>query len=104
MEDDTPQDESTEDELGVPMSPEKYLRALKDVELPPRKELFQISDDKEEQPVEETDETHDHPKRRLPFSHWTITITGHLIAASLGLGLGYLVLHWLYPNKFPLPW
>ena len=41
---------------------------------------------------------------RLPTPHWFFSLTGHVIAAAVGLGLGYLLLHWLRPEKFPLPW
>ena len=36
---------------------------------------------------------------RLLFS-----LIGHVLAALIGLGLGYLILNWMRPEKFPLPW
>jgi hypothetical protein len=42
-----------------------------------------------------------------PVPHWvqmTIRITGHVVAALTGLALGYLIIHYLWPVKFPLPW
>jgi len=41
-------------------------------------------------------------KRRI--SPGTINVVGHVLAALIGLGLGYLVLSWLRPEMFPLPW
>ena len=41
-------------------------------------------------------------KRRV--SPGTINVVGHVLAALVGLGLGYLVLSWLRPDTFPLPW
>lgn len=41
---------------------------------------------------------------RLPVPHWIISFVGHIIAAAMGLGAGYLLLHWLRPEKFPLRW
>jgi molecular chaperone DnaK len=35
---------------------------------------------------------------------WLFSMVGHVLAAATGLGLGYAVLHWLRPEKFPLPW
>ncbi len=35
---------------------------------------------------------------------WAIVIAGHVLAATLGLGLGYVVLHFMRPHYFPLPW
>jgi hypothetical protein len=40
----------------------------------------------------------------LPIPHWLFSMIGHVIAAATGLALGYLILHWLRPGKFPLPW
>jgi molecular chaperone DnaK len=42
---------------------------------------------------------HEPSATRLMF-----TVIGHVIAALTGLGLGYLVLFWLRPDKFPIPW
>lgn len=36
--------------------------------------------------------------------NWTVTIVGHVMAAIIGLGMGYLVLHFLRPESFPFPW
>jgi hypothetical protein len=33
-----------------------------------------------------------------------LNLVGHVVAALTGLGLGYLVLSWLRPDAFPLPW
>jgi len=35
---------------------------------------------------------------------WLVNIAGHVLAALIGLGLGYLVLSRLRPDVFPLPW
>ena len=35
---------------------------------------------------------------------WMFRVTGHVLAALLGLALGFLVLHWLRPDAVPLPW
>lgn len=40
----------------------------------------------------------------LPVPHWLFSLTGHVFFAMAGLGLGYLVLCWLRPNVFRLPW
>jgi molecular chaperone DnaK len=39
-----------------------------------------------------------------PQSGWLFRLIGHVIFALIGLGLGYLILHWLRPNLFHLPW
>jgi hypothetical protein len=44
------------------------------------------------------------PARRRRVSPGTINVVGHVLAALIGLGLGYLVLWWLRPETFPLPW
>lgn len=41
-------------------------------------------------------------RKRLP--HWAFNLFGHISAAVIGLGLGYLVLAWLRPDVFPWPW
>ena len=40
----------------------------------------------------------------LPFPQWIFSLTGHVVFALAGLGLGYLVLCWLRPDTFRLPW
>lgn len=40
----------------------------------------------------------------LPVPRWLINLTGHAVAAILGLLLGYLLLSWLRPETFPWPW
>jgi molecular chaperone DnaK len=40
--------------------------------------------------------------RRPP--RWVINLIGHIVASVVGLGMGYLVLNWLQPGRFPLPW
>jgi hypothetical protein len=35
---------------------------------------------------------------------WIVGLVGYLTSALAGLGLGYLVLHWLRPNTFPWLW
>ncbi|MBN2580158.1 MAG: Hsp70 family protein [Pirellulales bacterium] len=39
-----------------------------------------------------------------PRSRWLFRVIGHVIFALLGLGLGYLVLHWIHPEIFRWPW
>ncbi|NLF07976.1 MAG: Hsp70 family protein, partial [Pirellulaceae bacterium] len=41
------------------------------------------------------------PMQSLP--RW-VGMVGHVIAAALGLTLGYLILCWLRPETFPFPW
>lgn len=41
------------------------------------------------------------PMQSLP--HW-VGMIGHVVAAVLGLTLGYLILCWLRPETFPFPW
>jgi molecular chaperone DnaK len=43
------------------------------------------------------------PEDLLPIPRWLFSLIGHVCAALIGLALGYLVLHWLRPGKFPLP-
>ena len=40
----------------------------------------------------------------LPGPRWLFSLAGHVIAALVGLSLGYLLLHWLRPESFSLPW
>jgi hypothetical protein len=40
----------------------------------------------------------------LPVPRWLLNLIGHVLAALLGLILGYLILAWLRPLAFPLPW
>jgi hypothetical protein len=40
----------------------------------------------------------------LPLPRWVFNLVGHVLAALLGLVLGYLILAWLRPLTFPLPW
>jgi pyruvate/2-oxoglutarate dehydrogenase complex dihydrolipoamide acyltransferase (E2) component len=44
------------------------------------------------------------PAVELPIPRWLFSLIGHVIAASVGLGLGYGILHWLQPKNFPWPW
>ena len=39
-----------------------------------------------------------------PLPRWLISLIGHVLAALLGLILGYLILARLRPQIFPLPW
>lgn len=41
---------------------------------------------------------------RKPLARWMIGVLGYLSSAAAGLILGYLVLHLLRPERFPLPW
>ncbi len=72
-----------------------------------------MSESKEPSPAPETTEnqgtstddqsaaptTHD-----FPIPHWVVSLIGHVFSAAIGLGLGYLILHWFKPVKFPMPW
>ena len=40
----------------------------------------------------------------MPLPRWLINLVGHILAALLGLVLGYLILALLRPLTFPLPW
>jgi hypothetical protein len=40
----------------------------------------------------------------LPLPRWMFNLIGHMVAGILGLVLGYLILSWLRPLTFPLPW
>jgi hypothetical protein len=40
----------------------------------------------------------------LPLPRWVFSLIGHVLAALLGLVLGYLILALLRPLTFPLPW
>ncbi len=40
----------------------------------------------------------------LPLPRWLFNLIGHILAALLGLVLGYLILALLRPLTFPLPW
>jgi hypothetical protein len=46
----------------------------------------------------------DQPAPAPPIPRWLLNIVGNAIAGVLGLALGYLILHWLYSELFPLPW
>ena len=35
---------------------------------------------------------------------WTVSLVGYVVSAVVGLGIGYLVLSFLRPEDFPLPW
>jgi hypothetical protein len=39
---------------------------------------------------------------QLPIPHWVFSMIGHILAALIGLGLGYLILKQYWPEK--LPW
>jgi molecular chaperone DnaK len=39
-----------------------------------------------------------------PPAGWLFRLVGHVVFALIGLGLGYLILHWLRPGVFHLPW
>jgi len=39
-----------------------------------------------------------------PLARWAIGVLGYVSSAVAGLILGYLVLHWIRPESFPLPW
>jgi molecular chaperone DnaK len=43
-------------------------------------------------------------RTRPPQSRWLFRLVGHVVSALIGLGLGYLILHWLRPDVFHLPW
>ena len=40
----------------------------------------------------------------LPLPRWLFSLIGYVLASLLGLVLGYLILAWLRPLTFPLPW
>jgi hypothetical protein len=44
------------------------------------------------------------PMPELPIPRWLLNLIGHVLAALLGLILGYLILACRYPLRFPLPW
>ena len=44
------------------------------------------------------------PTSALPLPRWLFNLVGHVVAALLGLGLGYLFLSWWKPESFPWPW
>jgi molecular chaperone DnaK len=48
----------------------------------------------------------DLPKLSQPFRvpPWAVAMIGYVTSAGVGLGLGYLVLHLLRPDAFPIPW
>lgn len=60
--------------------------------------------DTEKQDATKTDGGKETPADdELPIPRWLFSMIGHVMAALLGLALGYLVLHRLRPGKFPLP-
>jgi molecular chaperone DnaK len=67
-----------------------------DFELPALESVPFVAKDKE--PLGAT------PKSALPIPRWLFNLIGHVLAALLGLAIGYLVLSWLKPESFPLPW
>jgi molecular chaperone DnaK len=44
------------------------------------------------------------PKSPLPVPRWVFNLIGHVLAAILGLGLGYLFLTWWKPESFHWFW
>jgi len=44
------------------------------------------------------------PTSALSLPRWLFNLIGHVLAALLGLGLGYLFLSWWRPESFPWPW
>jgi hypothetical protein len=40
----------------------------------------------------------------LPIPRWAFNLIGHVLAALLGLAIGYWILSQLKPQTFPLPW
>jgi hypothetical protein len=46
----------------------------------------------------------DDPCSALPLPRWLFSLIGHVLAALLGLSLGYLILAWRRPLTFPMPW
>jgi len=44
------------------------------------------------------------PDDVLPIPHWLFSLIGHVLAAAIGLALGYFILYELRPDTFPLPW
>ncbi len=55
-------------------------------------------------PVSADRETDSESLPELPVPRWLVNLVGHVLAALLGLILGYLILAWLRPLTFPLPW
>ncbi|MFI5382090.1 MAG: Hsp70 family protein [Tepidisphaerales bacterium] len=39
-----------------------------------------------------------------PVPPWLLRIIGHVVAALVGLSVGYFILHWWRPMDYPLPW
>jgi molecular chaperone DnaK len=64
------------------------------------------AEEQAEEPVEE--DPYDRRAARLAVMRtkpaWILRVVGHVIAAVLGLMLGYAVLSWLRPEMFPFPW
>jgi hypothetical protein len=44
------------------------------------------------------------PSSELPLPRWLFNLIGHVLAAVLGLILGYVILARFRPLTFPLPW
>ncbi|NQU25205.1 MAG: Hsp70 family protein [Candidatus Nealsonbacteria bacterium] len=44
------------------------------------------------------------PDAQSPARRAAVMLIGYVTSALVGLGMGYLVLAWLRPNTFPLPW
>ncbi|MEN6452254.1 MAG: Hsp70 family protein [Thermoguttaceae bacterium] len=40
----------------------------------------------------------------IPIPRWLFSAIGYVVFSSLGLGLGYLIMHWLMPDAYPLHW
>ncbi len=88
------------------------------VELPPQPESLQAEGDEPSQGEEPAAESDDavfaiavakrpplvKPAPTPPIPRWLFNMIGHAIAGLLGLALGYLILHHLRPETFPLPW
>jgi hypothetical protein len=44
------------------------------------------------------------PADSPPARHLAAKVAGNVIAALLGLAIGYLLLCWFRPDMFPMPW
>jgi molecular chaperone DnaK len=58
----------------------------------------------EANPFVSSDDDTDAAKPPLPMPRWLFNLIGHVLAAALGLAIGYWILSLLKPESFPLPW
>jgi ABC-type branched-subunit amino acid transport system permease subunit len=84
------------------MSMSEVSEELHEDEPPTPASLPKLIDTSSPAAAEEESDSDSSPE--LPLPRWLFNLIGHVLAALLGLILGYLILARLRPLTFPLPW